>query len=85
MAWLICLLRVIQALTLLGGPRGRVGEALIFSALTHSSSHRCGFEPSSGHMWDIGHMWDEAKFCLRVFFFFFFFSRGSPVFDPSYN
>ena len=24
----------------------------IFSTLNHSSSHRCGFEPSSGHMWD---------------------------------
>ena len=25
---------------------------LNFSALNRSSSHRCGFEPSSGHMWD---------------------------------
>ena len=25
-------------------------KTLIFSALNHSSSHRCGFEPSSGHM-----------------------------------
>ena len=25
---------------------------LIFSAVNRSSSHRCGFEPSSGHMWD---------------------------------
>ena len=27
-------------------------RTLILSALNHSSSHRCGFEPSSGHMWD---------------------------------
>ena len=25
-------------------------RTLIFSALNHSSSHRCGFEPSSGHI-----------------------------------
>ena len=31
---------------------------IIFSALTRSSSHRCGFKPSSGHMW--------RRFCLRV-------------------
>ena len=25
---------------------------LIFSTLNHSSSHRCGFEPRSGHLWN---------------------------------
>ena len=34
-------------------------RALIFSALNRSSSHRCGFEPSSGHE-------RQAEFCLRV-------------------
>ena len=29
---------------------GRVVRPLIFSALNRSSSHRCGFEPSSDHM-----------------------------------
>ena len=32
---------------------------LIFSALNCSSSHCCGFEPSSGHV-------RKAKFCLQV-------------------
>ena len=27
-------------------------RSLVFSALNRWSSHRCGFEPSSGHMWD---------------------------------
>ena len=37
---------------------------LILSALNRSSSHRFGFEPSSGHM-------RRAKFCLRVVRWFF--------------
>ena len=38
---------------------------LIYSTLNRSSSHRCGFEPSSGHMGD------KAKFCLQVVRWFF--------------
>ena len=37
---------------------------LIISALNRSSSHRCGFEPSSGHM-------RQAMFCLRMVRCFF--------------
>ena len=46
---------------------------LIFSALNRSSSHRCGFEPSSGHMWDKPCSACGWSSC---------FSRGSPVFAP---
>ena len=52
-------------------PRGRVIKADTFSDLNRSSSHRCGFEPSSGHMWDKPSSacgWSGG------------FSRGSPVF-----
>ena len=35
---------------LFGGPRGRVIKDAIFSALNRSSSHRCGLEPSLGHI-----------------------------------
>ena len=45
---------------------------LIFSALNRSSSHRCGFEASSGHV-------RQAKFCLRVVRCFFF---GDLSFSP---
>ena len=38
---------------------------LIFSTLNLLSSHRCGFEPSLGHM-------RQAMFCLRVVRCFFF-------------
>ena len=41
------------------------------SALNCSSSHRCGFEPSSGHMCDKS---SSACRWWGVFFFFFFFS-----------
>ena len=44
---------------------------LIFSALNRSSSHRCGFEPSSGHM-------RQVKFCLRVVRWFFSWSHVFP-------
>ena len=27
-------------------------KSLMFSSFNHLSSHHCGFEPSSGHMWD---------------------------------
>ena len=46
---------------------------LIFSALNRLSSHQCGFEPTSGHMWDKPNSacgWTGG--C----------SRGSPVFAP---
>ena len=54
---------------------------LLFSDLNRSSSHRCGFEPSSGHMWDKPSSdcgWSGG------------FSRGSPIFalltiDPAQN
>ena len=45
----------------------------IFSALNHSSSHCCGFEPSSGHV-------RQAKFCLRVVRWFF---SGISCFCPT--
>ena len=40
-------------------------RTLIFSALYRSSSPRCGFEPTTGHMPR------QAKFCLRVVWWFF--------------
>ena len=49
-------------------------KPLIFSALNHSASHRCGFGPSLGHMWDkpiFASRWSGSCF------------RGSPVFAPS--
>ena len=45
---------------------------LMFSALNCSSSHPCGFEPSSGHV-------GQAKFCLRVVRCFF---SGDLQFSP---
>ena len=39
-------------------------RSLIFNTLHRSSSHRCGFEPSLGHV-------RQAKFCLRVVKCFF--------------
>ena len=50
--------------------------SLIFSTLNRSSSHCCGFESSSGHMWDKPSSacgWSGG------------FSWGSPVFAPSYD
>ena len=47
---------------------------LIFSSLNCLSSDHCGFEPSSGHMWD--------KFCLRVVRWFF---SGISHFHPTYR
>ena len=38
---------------------------LIVSAQNHSSSHCCGFEPSSGHMWDKPTSSSESN-CLLV-------------------
>ena len=46
---------------------------LIFSALNHTSSDCCGFEPSSGHV-------RRAKFCLRVVRCFF---SGISRFRPA--
>ena len=46
---------------------------LICSALNRSSSHRCGFELSSGHMWD-----EPSSACGWSGGFI----RGSPVFAP---
>ena len=48
-------------------------KKLMFSALTRSSSHRCGFKPCSGHMRDKPSSacgWSGG------------FSQGSPVFAP---
>ena len=50
-------------------------RSLIFNTLNHSSSHRCGFEPSSGHV-------RQAKFCLRVVRWFFL---GISLFAPPYE
>ena len=47
---------------------------LIFSALQLSSSHRCGLEPSLGHMWD-----KQSSTCGCSGGF----SRRSPVFCPT--
>ena len=48
-------------------------RSLIFSALNHSSFHRCGFEPSLGHV-------RQAKFCLWVVrWFFLWISRFHPT------
>ena len=49
---------------------------LIFSTLNHLSSHRCGFEPSPGHMRDkpSSACWWSGGF-----------SRASPVFAPPYH
>ena len=52
-----------------GGPRGRV-----VSTLNQSSSHRCGFEPSLGHMWD-----KPSCACGSSGVF----SRGSPGLCPT--
>ena len=44
-----------KCLQYLSGEVAPVAECLrplIFNALNCTSSHRCGFEPSSGHMWD---------------------------------
>ena len=48
---------------------------LSFSALNRSSSHRCGFEPSSGHV-------RQAKFCLWMVRWFF---SGISCFRPTYR
>ena len=49
-------------------------RTLIFSTLNHSSFHRCGFEPSSGHV-------RQAKFCLLVVrWFFSWISQFCPTF-----
>ena len=48
----------------------------IFSALNRSSSHLCGFQPSSGHMWN---KISSACGWSGVF------SPGSPVFAPPYD
>ena len=45
----------------------------IFRALNHSSSHRYGFKPSSGHMWD-----KPCSACRRSGGF----SQGSLIFTP---
>ena len=50
-------------------------RTLIFSALNRPSSHRCGFEPSSGHMWN------KPNFTCG---WAYSFSQGSPVFASSY-
>ena len=47
---------------------------LILSALNRSSSYHCGFEPSSGHMWD-----KPSSACGWSGDF----SRGSLIFTPS--
>ena len=59
-----------------GGPVAELLRTLIFSALNRSSSHRCGLEPSSGHMWD-----KPSSACRWSGGF----SRGSTVFDPPYD
>ena len=46
---------------------------LIFSALTRSSAHCCGFKPNPGHV-------RQAKFCLQVVRWF---SLGISHFHPS--
>ena len=51
-------------------------RTLIFSALNHSSSHRCGFEPSSCDMLD-----KPKSACLWSGGF----SWVSPVFAPPYD
>ena len=48
---------------------------LIFCSY-HSSSHRCGLKPSSGHMWD-----KPSSVCGRSGVF----SQVSPVFAPPYD
>ena len=56
-----------------GGPVAEWLRPLIFITLNHSSSHRCRFEPSSGHMWD-----KPSSACVGSGGF----SRQSSVFAP---
>ena len=51
MSWLIFGNRSGQTV-LEAAPVAECLRTLIFSALNRLSSHRCGFEPSSGHTWD---------------------------------
>ena len=62
-------------LLIMAAPVAKWLKTLIFSALNCSLSHRCGFEPSSGHV-------RRAKFCLGAVRCFFW---GSPVFDLPYD
>ena len=57
-------------------PLAELLRPLIFSALNHSSSQPCGFEPSSGHMWD-----KPSSACGWSGVF----SQGSPIFAPPYD
>ena len=57
----------------LASPMAEWLPLLIISALNRSSFHRCGIEPSSGHMWD------KPKSACR---WSGGFSWGSPVFAP---
>ena len=60
----------------LGGPVAEWLRTLFFSALNRSSSHHCGIEPISGHMWDKPR---SPCVCSGGF------SQGSPVFIPPYD
>ena len=63
MAWLISNITA-HCLVSGGRPHGQCLRMLIFSALNHSSSHHCGFEPSLVHI-------RQAKFCLQLVRCFF--------------
>ena len=56
-----------------GGPMAKWLRPLIFSTLNRSSSHHCGIEPGSGHMWD-----KPSSACRWSGGF----SQGSPFFAP---